>query len=62
MARFQVSLLGGFAVQGPDGKPLNLPTRKAGAVLALLASRGGGALSRERMIGLLCARSVPTSA
>jgi DNA-binding SARP family transcriptional activator/alpha-beta hydrolase superfamily lysophospholipase len=53
MARFQVILLGGFAVHGPDGRPLNLPTRKAEAVLALLASRGGEALSRERVIGLL---------
>jgi DNA-binding SARP family transcriptional activator/pimeloyl-ACP methyl ester carboxylesterase len=53
MARLRVNMLGGFAVFGPDGTPLALPTRKAEAVLALLLSRSGEAHPRERLIGLL---------
>jgi DNA-binding SARP family transcriptional activator/pimeloyl-ACP methyl ester carboxylesterase len=53
MAQIRVNLLGGFAAVGADGRALTLPTRKAEAVLALLACRGGEALPRERVIGLL---------
>src|SRR5512145_2406296 len=53
MAQIRVNLLGGFAAVGADGLPLALPTRKAEAVLALLACRSGDAQPRERLIGLL---------
>jgi DNA-binding SARP family transcriptional activator len=53
MAQIRVQLLGGFAAFGPNGRPLALPTRKAEAVLALLACRSGEAQPRERVIGLL---------
>jgi len=53
MAQIRVNLLGGFAAVGADGLALTLPTRKAEAVLALLACRGGAALPRDRVIGLL---------
>ncbi|HYE49643.1 MAG TPA: BTAD domain-containing putative transcriptional regulator [Azospirillaceae bacterium] len=48
-----ITLLGGFSVRGPDGAPLALPTRKAEALLALLALRPGSALTRDRVAGLL---------
>jgi DNA-binding SARP family transcriptional activator/alpha-beta hydrolase superfamily lysophospholipase len=53
MAQVRIVLLGGFTAFGPDGKPLSLPTRKAEALLALLACRGGEAQPRERVTGLL---------
>ncbi len=53
MARIRVVLLGGFAAFGPDGEALALPTRKAEALIALLACRAGEAQPRERLTALL---------
>src|SRR5689334_5360307 len=53
MAQIRVQLLGGFGAITPDGAPLNLPTRKAEALLAVLACRPGEAQSRERVTSLL---------
>src|SRR5919109_4002370 len=53
MTPIRLVLLGGFAALGADGAPLALPTRKAEALLALLACRSGDAQPRERLTGLL---------
>jgi len=53
MARIRVVLLGGFAALDSGGSPLALPTRKAEALLALLACRAGEAQPRERLTALL---------
>jgi len=53
MGRIRLVLLGGFATLGPGGGPLALPTRKAEALLALLACRFGEAQPRERLTSLL---------
>lgn len=47
-----ISLLGGFAVT-VNGQPADLPTRKAAALLAVLAVRPGALVSRDRLLGLL---------
>jgi len=53
---FRIRMLGGFSVFR-GGRPLVLPTRKAAALLAILASRPDVLFSRERLAGLLWARS-----
>ena len=53
MARPHVKLLGGFAVNGPDGAPLKLPTRKTEALLARLAYTPGRAVGRAELVKLL---------
>ena len=44
---------GGFAAQRPDGSAVELPTRKAEALLAYLACRAGEAQPRDRLTALL---------
>jgi TolB-like protein len=51
-----ITLLGGFSVRA-DGAPLALPTRKAEALLALLALKPGVARGRERLAATLWSRS-----
>ena len=46
-------LFGGFAAQWPDGSAIELPTRKAEALLAYLACRAGEAQPRDRLTALL---------
>lgn len=46
-------LFGGFAAQRPDGSAIELPTRKAEALLAYLACRAGEAQPRDRLTALL---------
>lgn len=53
MPKFRFILLGGFAAVGPEGRPIALPTRKAEAVLAVLACRPGEPQPRERVTALL---------
>lgn len=53
----QIFLLGGFEVRTADGGPVALPTRKAAALLALLASPPGAWQPRERLAAMLWARS-----
>ncbi|HEX7128422.1 MAG TPA: winged helix-turn-helix domain-containing protein, partial [Thermodesulfobacteriota bacterium] len=53
----RIRLLGGFAVEGSDGRPVGLPTRKAAALLAVLASRPGATYTRERLAALLWSQS-----
>jgi tetratricopeptide (TPR) repeat protein len=48
-----VQLLGGFGVRGSEGEALSLATRKAEALLALLALRPGQAWGRDKLCGLL---------
>lgn len=57
----RIRLLGGFALTRA-GRPVVLPTRKAMALLAVLASRPGAAFSRERLADLLWARSAGAQA
>jgi TolB-like protein len=53
MAQVRLTLFGGFAARRSDGEAVTLPTRKAEAVLALLACRPGEAQLRERLTALL---------
>lgn len=53
MPQIRVVLLGGFAASGPEGRPLAAPTRKAEALLSVLACRAGEAQPRERLTALL---------
>ena len=53
MKKLSVRLLGDFSCRVGTGEPLALPTRKACALLAYLASVVGEARSRERLAGLL---------
>ena len=53
MAQIRLTLLGGFAACRPDGAAMTLPTRKAEALLAILACRPGEALRRECLTALL---------
>lgn len=48
----RIGLLGGFSISH-DGQPISLPTRKAAAVLAVLALSPGQAVARERLADLL---------
>jgi len=57
----RIEMLGGFTLLR-CGSPVVLPTRKAMALLAILASRPGVAFSRERLAELLWARSAPAQA
>src|SRR5262245_34727616 len=49
----KIHLLGGFAVRDSDGQPIAFPTRKAEALLAVLAAPPGTAHPRERLATLL---------
>ena len=53
MAQAQIRLLGSFALTGAGGAEVPLPTRKAQALLAVLARRPGVAIARARLAGLL---------
>ncbi len=57
----QIRLLGQLSLLR-DGEPLPLSTRKAAALLAVLALRPGAVLPRERLCGLLWSRSGPQQA
>jgi len=46
-------LFGGFAAQRPDGSVIALPTRKAEALLTIMACRAGETQPRERLMALL---------
>ncbi|HKZ04738.1 MAG TPA: BTAD domain-containing putative transcriptional regulator, partial [Methylomirabilota bacterium] len=54
MARIGLRLLGGFLLRA-DGRPRPLPARKAQALLAYLAVRGGRAHAREALTALFWA-------
>jgi DNA-binding SARP family transcriptional activator len=54
MAQLSLRLLGGFLLRA-DGRPRPLPARKAQALLAYLAVRGGRAHARDALTGLLWA-------
>jgi TolB-like protein len=49
----KIFLQGGFAVRGADDQPIVFPTRKAEALLAVLAATPGAAHRRERLATLL---------
>lgn len=53
MPQVRIQVLGGFAAWGPGSEPITLPTRKAEALLAVLACRGGEPQPRERITALL---------
>lgn len=53
MDRLRLTLLGGFALHGDDGRTLRLPTRKAEALLAHLALEGPRPLRRDHLAALL---------
>ena len=53
----KICLLGGFEARAPDGRPIALPTRKAEALLAILAATPGTAHPRERLATLLWSNS-----
>lgn len=53
MTLLHVSLLGEFACQTAEGKPIAFPTRKVAALLAYLAATPGRQHSRSKLAGLL---------
>lgn len=59
--RIELQLLGGFHC-ALDGAPVTLPTRKAAALLALLAMQRGAPVPRERIADLLWSRSAEPQA
>jgi DNA-binding SARP family transcriptional activator len=56
-----IQMLGGWSVHRA-GLPIRLPTRKAAALLAILALRPGTTISRERLADLLWSRSAEPQA
>jgi DNA-binding SARP family transcriptional activator len=54
-AGLHVKLLGGFETRLATGQPVTLPTRKAQALLAYLATRPGQAHARDKLAALLWA-------
>lgn len=50
---YRLSLLGGFRLETADGRAVVLASRKAQALLAVLALHGSAGLSRERIAALL---------
>ncbi|MDX5356704.1 MAG: hypothetical protein LPK12_03075 [Rhodobacterales bacterium] len=61
-ALMRLSLFGGCEIAGPDGQPVQLASRKARAVLAVLALSDGMALGRDRLCGLLWAEAAEDQA
>jgi DNA-binding SARP family transcriptional activator len=53
MARLELTLLGGFQARLVPGGPINLPTRKAKALLAYLALPAGRPHARDKLAALL---------
>lgn len=53
MGPLRLALLGGFQATVGSGPPLNVPTRKAQALLAYLAMQPGQASTREKLAALL---------
>jgi len=53
MTQVRLILLGGFAARGSDGGTIALPTRKAEALLSVLACRSGEAQRRDWLTALL---------
>ena len=60
-AAIEIRLLGELSAHRA-GHPTRLSTRKATALLAVLALRPGAVLARERLCGLLWSRSAPEQA
>jgi DNA-binding SARP family transcriptional activator/TolB-like protein len=52
-ASVRLEVLGGFSLQGPDGRVLVVPNRKACAILAYLGLSPSGSETRERLAGML---------
>lgn len=61
-ALLRLSLLGGCDIVGPDGQAVSLASRKARAVLAVLALSDGMSLGRDRLCGLLWAEAAEEQA
>src|SRR5215510_1458036 len=53
MTRLTLTLLGGFEVRLASGSAVNLPTKKAQALLAYLGARPGVGHSRDKLAALL---------
>jgi DNA-binding SARP family transcriptional activator len=62
MNKLSVDILGGFTVRRSDGEPVELPTRKAQALIAFLALTGTTAHTREKLASLLWNASGPEQA
>ena len=58
----RLALLGGCEIAGPDGRAVVLASRKARAVLAVLALADGMVLGRDRICGLLWAEAAEEQA
>jgi TolB-like protein len=52
-AKARLGLLGGFAIAGPDGRPIEITGRKTKALLAILAASPDFSTVRDRLIALL---------
>jgi len=46
---WRINLIGGFRITDPDGHEVKLPSRKAQALIALLALNRGSAMSRQQL-------------
>lgn len=62
MNKLSVEILGGFAVRTVDGVAIDLPTRKAQALIAYLALSGAATHTREKLATLLWNASGPEQA
>lgn len=62
MNKLSVEILGGFSVRGIDGTSIDLPTRKAQALIAYLALSGAATHTREKLATLLWNASGPEQA
>lgn len=62
MAELRFNLLGGFGAHVDDKPPLTLPTRKARALLAVVATAPGMKHGREGLAGMLWERSAEEQA
>ncbi|WP_300319181.1 BTAD domain-containing putative transcriptional regulator [Accumulibacter sp.] len=52
MAKFRLTLLGGFRLDDEDGREIAVASRKAKGMLAVLAVHGPAAVTRERMAAI----------
>jgi DNA-binding SARP family transcriptional activator len=53
VSKYRLSLLGRFELSGPDGRPIELTSKKLAALLAFLACTAPQAHGRDKLMTLL---------